>query len=161
MNAPSSILPTGNYAQVAALPLKLGDDGVARVLLLTSRETRRWVIPKGWPMKGRKAHEAAAHEALEEAGVAGHAEKTPIGRYYYFKRRASHFDVCQVDLHAEGGKAAQELARKGPTGSPMVHARRSGRTGARAGTSRSFAEPRPARSGVDSPMGMWGRPAAT
>ena len=99
MNVVRSITPPGNFAQVAALPLKVGDDGIMRVLLLTSRETRRWVIPKGWPMKGRKPHEAAAQEALEEAGVIGQAAKKPIGTYTYFKRREAHFDVCRVDVY--------------------------------------------------------------
>ena len=67
-------------AQVAALPVK-GKPGKYRVLLVTSRETRRWIIPKGWPMKGRKDHEAAAQEALEEAGVTGHVHKHPMGAY--------------------------------------------------------------------------------
>ena len=99
MNIARSIIPPGDFAQVAALPLRVGDDGVMRVLLLTSRETRRWVIPKGWPMKGRKPHEAAAQEALEEAGVIGQAAKKPIGTYTYFKRREAHFDVCRVDVY--------------------------------------------------------------
>ena len=68
--------PAGDFVQVAALPLTIGEDGVTRVLLLTSRETRRWVIPKGWPMKGCKPYEAAAQEALEEAGVTGQAKKS-------------------------------------------------------------------------------------
>jgi hypothetical protein len=34
----------------AALPWRIGEDGMHQVMLLTSRETRRWVIPKGWPM---------------------------------------------------------------------------------------------------------------
>ena len=94
-----STIPTADRAQVAALPLMLGDDGAPRVLLLTSRETRRWVIPKGWPMRGRKPYEAAAREALEEAGVTGHTRKKPIGSYRYFKRLAGHFDWCQVDVY--------------------------------------------------------------
>lgn len=99
MKSAFSTVPTADRAQVAALPLTLGEDGVARVLLLTSRETRRWVIPKGWPMRGRKPYEAAAQEALEEAGVTGHAKKKPIGSYRYFKRLAGHFDWCQVDVY--------------------------------------------------------------
>ena len=91
--------PAGDFVQVAALPLTIGEDGVTRVLLLTSRETKRWVIPKGWPMKGRKPYEAAAQEALEEAGVTGQAKKKPIGTYTYFKRREAHFDVCRVDVY--------------------------------------------------------------
>jgi 8-oxo-dGTP pyrophosphatase MutT (NUDIX family) len=92
-------IPPSAHAQVAALPVKMGDDGMARVLLLTSRESKRWVIPKGWPMKGRKPHEAAAREALEEAGVTGHAGKKPIGAYTYFKRQEAHFDVCRVAVY--------------------------------------------------------------
>jgi 8-oxo-dGTP pyrophosphatase MutT (NUDIX family) len=94
----SHIAPASEFAQVAALPLMLGADGVMRVLLVTSRETRRWVLPKGWPMKGRKPHQAAAQEALEEAGVTGRAKKKSIGAYVYFKRRAAHFDICRVDV---------------------------------------------------------------
>ena len=85
--------------QVAALPIRFADDGSAQTLLLTSRETKRWIIPKGWPMKGRKPWEAAAREALEEAGVVGRPRKKPIGSYVYFKRQAAHFDVCRVDVY--------------------------------------------------------------
>ncbi len=99
MHAAASIAPIADVAQVAALPLMIGDDGVMNVLLLTSRETKRWVIPKGWPMRGRKPHEAAAQEALEEAGLTGHIKKKPIGTYTYFKRRAAHFDACRVDVY--------------------------------------------------------------
>ncbi len=69
------------------------------MLLLTSRETKRWVIPKGWPMKDRKPSEAAAQEALEEAGIVGRADKKPFGRFTYFKRQTDHFDVCDVDVY--------------------------------------------------------------
>jgi 8-oxo-dGTP pyrophosphatase MutT (NUDIX family) len=94
----SSKTKSGAFCQVAALPVTVGDDGVGRVLLLTSRETKRWIIPKGWPMKGRKPWEAAAQEALEEAGLIGQMGKKPLGQYTYFKRRAAHFDLCQVDV---------------------------------------------------------------
>ncbi len=94
--------PTSKRAelvQVAALPIRFADDGSAQALLLTSRETKRWIIPKGWTMKGRKPWEAAAQEALEEAGVVGRPRKKPIGSYVYFKRQAAHFDVCRVDVY--------------------------------------------------------------
>jgi 8-oxo-dGTP pyrophosphatase MutT (NUDIX family) len=71
--------------QYAALPYRQGADGL-EVLLVTSRETRRWVIPKGWPMKGRKPHAAAAREAFEEAGVVGQVTKAAVGAYPYMKR---------------------------------------------------------------------------
>jgi 8-oxo-dGTP pyrophosphatase MutT (NUDIX family) len=98
MKAIESKAQSGDFSQVAALPVMFGDDGVGRVLLLTSRATKRWIIPKGWPMKGRKPWEAAAKEALEEAGIVGLMRKKPIGHYTYFKRRAAHFDLCHVDV---------------------------------------------------------------
>ncbi len=99
MKTPPPISKPSQLAQVAALPIRFADDGAAQALLLTSRETKRWVIPKGWPMKGRKPWEAAAQEALEEAGVVGRPRKKPIGSYVYFKRQAAHFDVCRVDVY--------------------------------------------------------------
>ena len=72
--------------QFAALAWRRGVDGQVKVLLITSRETRRWVIPKGWPMQNRTPAEAAAQEAYEEAGVFGQADARPIGTYAYDKR---------------------------------------------------------------------------
>ena len=57
------------------------------VLLITSRDTRRWVLPKGNPIRGLSAHEAAAHEAFEEAGVSGVTCPAPLGSYHYWKRK--------------------------------------------------------------------------
>lgn len=75
-------------AQAAALPWRRDADGAIEVLLVTSRETRRWVIPKGWPIKGLKAPKTAAREALEEAGVVGPMAKK-IGVFHYDKRLSS------------------------------------------------------------------------
>lgn len=74
--------------QYAALPWRLRD-GALEILLITSRETRRWVIPKGWPMKDRDAADAAAQEAFEEAGVVGLASHRALGVYHYDKRLRS------------------------------------------------------------------------
>jgi 8-oxo-dGTP pyrophosphatase MutT (NUDIX family) len=83
--------------QYAALPWR-DQDGL-EVLLVTSRETRRWVIPKGWPMKNKKPHAAAAREALEEAGVTGRVLKRPIGAYSYIKRLKNGAPLqCSVDV---------------------------------------------------------------
>jgi 8-oxo-dGTP pyrophosphatase MutT (NUDIX family) len=71
--------------QYAALPWRIVGRRL-EVLLVTSRETRRWVIPKGWPMKGKAPHEAAAVEAFEEAGLTGEIDATAIGSYRYLKR---------------------------------------------------------------------------
>ena len=56
------------------------------MLLVTSRETGRWIIPKGWPIKGFKPAKTAAREAYEEAGVRGRVSGRPLGRYVYEKR---------------------------------------------------------------------------
>lgn len=70
--------------QVAALPWRV-EDGERRILMITSRETRRWVIPKGGRMVGKSDSEAAAQEALEEAGVKGEIEDRSIGVFRYAK----------------------------------------------------------------------------
>lgn len=85
-------------AQVAALPVQ-GAAADLRVLLVTSRETRRWIIPKGWPEKGMKDSAAAAREALEEAGIVGTISRRPIGRYRYFKRTLDSFQPCEVAVY--------------------------------------------------------------
>lgn len=73
--------------QVAALPYRIDAAGAAEVMLITSRGTRRWVLPKGNLIKGLDWHQAAAQEAFEEAGVMGIACPTALGEYGYRKRR--------------------------------------------------------------------------
>ncbi|WP_275789159.1 NUDIX hydrolase [Pararhizobium gei] len=70
------------------------------MLLITSRDTGRWVIPKGWPMEGKLCHEAAAREAYEEAGVKGHASDEKIGFYMYDKGLNNGLKVeCMVQVY--------------------------------------------------------------
>ena len=75
----------GFMPQVAALPYRIGDDGQVEILLITTRRTKRYIIPKGWRMKGRSDAEAAAQEAREEAGIVGTVSKHPVGQYFYWK----------------------------------------------------------------------------
>lgn len=78
--------------QIAALPYRTDDsaaDTSVRILLVTSRGTGRWVIPKGNAMSGVAPHLAASQEAEEEAGVQGPVCPTPLGSYRYRKRRGS------------------------------------------------------------------------
>lgn len=83
---PEKLFTNAFRNQYGALCFRYADDGHAiEILVITSRESGRWIIPKGWPMKGRAPHEAAAIEALEEAGVRGKVGKTPVGRYTYLK----------------------------------------------------------------------------
>jgi 8-oxo-dGTP pyrophosphatase MutT (NUDIX family) len=87
--------------QYACLPFRERADGSIEIMLITSRGTRRWVVPKGWPIKGRKPHASAAREALEEAGLVGEVGKVPIGSYRYGKRLKSGEVVpCQVEVFA-------------------------------------------------------------
>ena len=71
--------------QVGALCVRRRANGSCQVLLVTSRDTGRWIIPKGWKAKRLKDHEAAAREADEEAGVSGKVTSKPIGKYSYPK----------------------------------------------------------------------------
>lgn len=85
--------------QVAALPYVKQKDGL-RVLLVTSRESGRLVLPKGWTEKGMKDWEAAANEAFEEAGVTGNVTGKPIGSYNYIKIIGPGFALaCTVDIY--------------------------------------------------------------
>ncbi len=88
----------GARVQYAALPYRILEG--PEFLLITSRETRRWVVPKGWPVKGKKPHACAAQEALEEAGVKGKIAKRAIGCFSYFKRLPGNALVtCSVDVY--------------------------------------------------------------
>jgi 8-oxo-dGTP pyrophosphatase MutT (NUDIX family) len=70
--------------QYAALPYRLQGRRLW-ILLISSRRTHRWVIPKGWPTQGRAPHEGAAIEAMEEAGITGDISDQPLGSYRYIK----------------------------------------------------------------------------
>jgi 8-oxo-dGTP pyrophosphatase MutT (NUDIX family) len=82
--------------QFAALPWR--DAGGLQIMLVSSRETRRWIIPKGWPMAGRSGSATAAIEAVEEAGLLGAISDQPIGDYFYIKRFAFGEDRCRVEV---------------------------------------------------------------
>jgi ADP-ribose pyrophosphatase YjhB (NUDIX family) len=57
--------------QYAALPYRFTPDAALEILLVTTRRSKRWIIPKGWPIKGLRPAKSAAREAFEEAGVRG------------------------------------------------------------------------------------------
>ncbi len=100
--------------QIAALPVRLREDGGLEVLLVTSRETRRWIIPKGWPMDGLRDDAAAGVEALEEAGVKGKLLSEPVGRYAYWQRGRLQTRYNQVDVFLlRVGKVLKSWKEKG------------------------------------------------
>jgi len=85
--------------QYAALPYRLNGKTRTEVMLVTSRETRRWIIPKGWPQKGKAPHDSAAREAFEEAGVVGAVGKRAVGSFPYQKRlKNGDLTVCEVHV---------------------------------------------------------------
>jgi 8-oxo-dGTP pyrophosphatase MutT (NUDIX family) len=81
-----SVLPEP-AKQVAALCWRKRKNKL-EVLLVTSRETKRWVIPKGWPVQGLMDYNAARREAFEEAGVQGRVKTKAVASYTYDKRRS-------------------------------------------------------------------------
>lgn len=85
--------------QVAALPWRREPDGSVLVLLVTSLQTHRWIIPKGWPMPGQQDFASAALEAREEAGVVGNPVSTRIGTFMYEKRRTSGSVLVEVSVY--------------------------------------------------------------
>jgi 8-oxo-dGTP pyrophosphatase MutT (NUDIX family) len=92
-------MASGNI-QYAALPYRRRPDGL-EVLLITSRDSGRWIIPKGWPIAGLSPSQAAAREALEEAGVTGRISSERIGAYHYDKRLADDTSTrCDVEVFA-------------------------------------------------------------
>ncbi|MHA6684849.1 NUDIX hydrolase [Mesorhizobium sp. A556] len=82
--------------QVAALPWRRFEDTI-EIMLITSRDTGRWVLPKGWPEAREPLCLAAAREAMEEAGLSGAISTLEAGRYFYAKGLASGEEVpCEV-----------------------------------------------------------------
>jgi 8-oxo-dGTP pyrophosphatase MutT (NUDIX family) len=89
----------GARMQYGALCWRDGASGV-EVLLITSRDTGRWIIPKGWPMSGLAPEATAAQEAWEEAGVAGLVSPLCVGRYGYQKCLTPEAQVpCAVAVY--------------------------------------------------------------
>jgi 8-oxo-dGTP pyrophosphatase MutT (NUDIX family) len=68
------------------LPYRFSETNSLEVLLVTTRQSRRWIIPKGWPIKGLKPPKSAAREASEEAGIRGSVGAKSIGVFSYEKR---------------------------------------------------------------------------
>lgn len=85
-------------AQAAALSWRRGGNGI-EILLVTSRDTGRWVLPKGWPEQQEELQNTAEREAMEEAGVSGTISRAPCGSYYYGKGMADGMRLpCEVQV---------------------------------------------------------------
>ena len=104
--------------QFGALPYRADGENGLEILLVTSRDTGRWVVPKGNPMLHKRSFEAAALEAYEEAGVEGEIATTPIGTFRYRKRRRLLLAVT-AEVHLFSLRVERELPRW-----PEAHQRR-------------------------------------
>jgi 8-oxo-dGTP pyrophosphatase MutT (NUDIX family) len=97
---PSAMKNALNF-QFAALPYRQRSDLTSEVMLITSRDTGRWVIPKGWANEQEPGWDCAAREAREEAGVIGDIRKRPIGSYHYKKLLDNGLTIwCTVEVFA-------------------------------------------------------------
>ena len=96
--------------QTGALPWRMGPKKRIEVLLVTGRRSRRWTIPKGWPMSGKSLAEAAAVEAFEEAGVKGKIDPEPLGSFDHTKQRVP-FGSVDVTILVHSMNVEQELPK--------------------------------------------------
>jgi 8-oxo-dGTP pyrophosphatase MutT (NUDIX family) len=103
--------------------------GKLKVLLITSRRTRRWIVPKGWPMEGRTPSQTAIQEAWEEAGVTGRPAGPCIGVYSYAKDVGSMDDLpCLAMLYPVEVRAlAKEYPESGQRRRRWVSPRKAAR----------------------------------
>jgi len=95
------LLPHPRLLQVAALCYR--KNGANKdVLMITSRDTGRWILPKGWPIEGLDASSAAMQEAWEEAGVReGTINKDAVGSFDYVKELdTGGHATCETEVFA-------------------------------------------------------------
>ena len=104
---------TDMRTQFAALCWRMSE-GKPQILLITSRETKRWIIPKGWPVEGMTPAEAAEAEAWEEAGVRGTVTPVCVGIYSYDKEmERGALPVAAAVFPIEVGKLAKRYPEVG------------------------------------------------
>jgi 8-oxo-dGTP pyrophosphatase MutT (NUDIX family) len=83
--------------QYGALPYRFTPDAALEILLVTTRQSKQWIIPKGWPIKGLRPAKSAAREAFEEAGVRGRVGGKSIGFFAYNKT----LDGNRIEVNCE------------------------------------------------------------
>lgn len=114
----SRVEKTQMRTQFAALCYRVRNEEV-QVCLITSRETKRWILPKGWPMHNQTPAQAAATEAWEEAGLTGKAYDICLGVYSYMKKRETDtipvltlvYPVKVRNVHSEWPEAHERKRR--------------------------------------------------
>jgi uncharacterized protein len=106
--------------QYGVVPIRAAAAGGVEILLITSRDTRRWVVPRGNLVLGKSPAASAAQEAFEEAGVTGAIDPQPLGAYRYEKRRRGggsvpaevHLFLLRVEAEAADWPEARERERR-------------------------------------------------
>lgn len=93
----NGIVRTSRQLQAAALPWRRTPSGI-EIMLVTSRGRGHWLLPKGWPDRNERLHDAASREAYEEAGLKGIVAMQEFGRYFYHKRMAASAIACEVSV---------------------------------------------------------------
>jgi 8-oxo-dGTP pyrophosphatase MutT (NUDIX family) len=88
---------------------------------VTTRKTKRWVVPKGWPIKGLKPAKSAAREAFEEAGVRGKIGGKAVGRFTYDKLRLCHAGRSLLDVGRRCSRGYEENQLRRLFPSEVIH----------------------------------------
>ena len=99
------------FASSTARCLRLHEMAALEILVVTTRQSRRWIVPKGWPIKRLTPSKSAAREAFEEAGVRGKIGAKPIGNFRYKKAPVS--PPRRRRLRGQGLPAAGQEAKRG------------------------------------------------
>ena len=123
--------------QYGALPYRFTPYGALEILIVTSRQTRRWIIPKGWPIRKLKPGKSAAREAFEEAGIRGRISTKAVGAFTYEKAlNEKDLEVsCEVRVFSLLVKTASErVARSRAAHNPVGRSCKGYDAGKRAGT---------------------------
>ncbi|WP_370932026.1 NUDIX hydrolase [Bartonella sp. DGB1] len=89
------------FLQVGAIAYKYINNKY-EILLVTSKTSKRWIIPKGWPQKNKNLSESALQETIEEAGATGNITQIPVGHYYYEKLSRSKQKSKKIRLDVFG-----------------------------------------------------------
>ncbi len=106
-------------SQAAAICCRYNDRGELEVLLISSLDTGRWVIPKGNLNAKERSFRCAEREAFEEAGVVGNAKKKPVGFYVYLKDRVK---PTRVGVHLLRTRSTEkEFTERGARQLTWVH----------------------------------------
>lgn len=109
-SAAAQLIEPDLYEQFGALPWRRIDGGMVQVLLVTSRISRHWLLPKGWLIKGKSSTASACREAFEEAGVEGRAQNKALGTYQYVKitKTGEHLP-CRVTVYGLQVKSVRPM----------------------------------------------------